>query len=81
MNDPRDERIRKAEALYQSTLRASLEPAHIGRFIAIDPESGTYGLGDEALEACLAAQQKGPQGKLVSLRIGYPATRFVGARL
>ena len=38
--------IELAKRLYAEQLRAVLEPQHLNRFVAIEPESGEYFLGD-----------------------------------
>lgn len=77
--EERIERTNKAEILYESTLRSQLEPLHKGRFVAIDVDSKAYFLGDSVKEACLLGSKSHPHAKFVCLRVGYPATRFVGS--
>lgn len=75
-----DSDIRQAEEVYRTRLKSLLEPAHKGRFIAIDLPSGDYFLGDEMLDAYKNASRKYPGRVFVLLRVGYPAARFIGAR-
>ena len=75
----RAERIRKAETIYASKLRTKLEPLYAGQYVAIDPNSEDYFLGSSLREACLLGARKHPRQKLVCLRVGYAATRFIGS--
>jgi hypothetical protein len=42
---------RKAMRLYQTKLKDLLEPAYIGKFVAIEPDSGDYFVGTRMAEA------------------------------
>lgn len=77
--EDRTERIQKAEAFFESKLRRKLEPLYMGQYVAIDPDSEEYFVGNSVKEACLSGVKKHPNRKLVCLRVGYPATRFVGS--
>ncbi len=46
-----DELVQAAELLYHTRFRSELEPAHNGKFIAIEPTSGEYFLGETLSEA------------------------------
>jgi hypothetical protein len=63
------------------TLLQELKEKHLGRFIAIEVDSGEYFLGDTAVEATRKAQAKHP-GKIFFLgRVGYRAAyTFKGRR-
>lgn len=65
--------------MYESRLKAILEPGRKGEFVAIDLPSGDYFTGSEALEAYRKASQKHPGRVFVIKRIGYPAVRRLGA--
>ena len=55
-----DEFVRRAEEVYASRLQAILEPEHIDKFVAIEPESGEFFLGRTLSEAMGAAHQSHP---------------------
>lgn len=64
---------RKAKRLYQTKLKALLEPTHTGRIAVIEPDSGEYFLGsriDETLEAAIVEH---PDKLFYIVRVGYPA--------
>lgn len=67
---------RQGQALYDRELRANLEAKHFGRFVAVEPESGKFWLGDTVEEVCHQARTAVP-GKLFHLiRIGSPTAHI-----
>ncbi len=69
----KSELARKAEALYESRLRAPLEAAHRDEFLAIEPESGDYFLGSNYSDAIQASRRAHPDRLYYCLRIGHKA--------
>jgi hypothetical protein len=63
-NSERLERLaEQGERFYVEHLRDVLEPEHIGRFVAIEPETGRYftgGSGSDALVAAHEARARSP---------------------
>ncbi|ETW97055.1 MAG: hypothetical protein ETSY1_24170 [Candidatus Entotheonella factor] len=53
MIDP-DSLATQVEALYIQRIKAVVEPAHIGEYLAIEVESGDYFLGATLVEAASA---------------------------
>src|SRR5262245_63743511 len=76
-----DELARRAEAIYEQRLRALLEPAHRGMFVAIEPDSGDHFLGKSVIEAMTAAEQAHPGRKTYVLRVGYRAANELARRI
>ena len=70
--------IDRAKQLYANRLRADLESQHMGRFVAIEPESRDYFLGDTIDEAVMAARSKYPSRLSYTLRIGQRAAFSMG---
>lgn len=64
---------RRGKRLYQTKLKAILEPDYIGMFAAIEPDSGDYFLGTRMIEAVLKAEKKHPDKLVFIVRIGFPA--------
>jgi hypothetical protein len=62
---------RKGQRLYQSKLKALLEPDYIGQFAAIEPDSGDYFVGERMSEAMLKAKEKHPNKLFLLVRIGF----------
>jgi hypothetical protein len=69
----------RAKALYEYELRNRLEADHRDRFLAIEPISKDYFLGDTFLSAAMAAKAAYPDRKSFVLRIGHDAAFHIGA--
>jgi hypothetical protein len=65
--------IDRAKRLYSERLRAELEPQHRNRFVAIEPETGEYFLGDTFDEAVKSVGAKHPTRLSHTIRIGHRA--------
>jgi hypothetical protein len=70
--------IDRAKQIYADQLRALLEPQHRDRFVAIEPESGEYFLGDTFDEAVKSARAKHPSRLSHTIRIGHRAAFQIG---
>lgn len=70
--------IERAKRLYAEQLRTVLESRHVNRFVAIEPESGEYFLGDTFDEAVKAARAKHPSRLSHTIRIGHRAAFHMG---
>ncbi len=70
--------IERAKRIYAEQLQAVLEPQHRGRFVAIEPESGDYFLGDTFDEAVRAARGRHPDRLSHTVRVGHRAAFHMG---
>jgi hypothetical protein len=68
----------QAREIYESQLREELERNHQGRYVCIEPESGSHFLGDTFDEAVNAAADAFPRRLTYALRIGHPAALHLG---
>lgn len=73
-----DEFVRRAEEIYITRLRAVLEPEHTDEFVAIEPDSGDYFLGNTLNEATQAARAKYPDRLTHAMRVGHKAALHLG---
>ena len=64
--------------LYDETLRQLLEPEHSGEFVAIEPRTKRYFVGETGLAALQAARRELPGKLFYLLRIGSDAAYRVG---
>jgi hypothetical protein len=71
--------IERAKRLYAERLQGVLETQHRDRFVAIEPESGEYFLGDTFDEAVQAARAKHPTRLSHTIRIGHRAAFHMGS--
>jgi hypothetical protein len=69
---------RRAKRLYQEQLQQSLESTNQNDFVAIEPESGDYFLGQSLSEAIQASRAKYPDRLAFALRVGHVATVDIG---
>ena len=70
--------IERAKRIYAEQLQSALEPRHLNRFVAIEPESGEYFLGDTFDAAVKSARAKHPSRLSHTIRIGHRAAFHVG---
>lgn len=68
-----DELVESGQRFYDEHLRNSLELEHTGRYVAIEPASGRYFLGDTGTQALLDARQVLPEGLFYLARVGHSA--------
>jgi len=68
-----DELVQSGQHVYDQRLREVLEPDQIGRFVAIEPETGRYFLGDTGTTALIEAHAAMPESLFYLVRIGSQA--------
>ena len=61
----------KGKAIYQR-LQAELEEKYLGRFVAIEVESGDYFVGETLTETDASAREKYPDRVFYVVRVGRP---------
>ncbi len=69
----------KAKQVYDAELKMKLETSHRDKFVAIEPVSKSYFLGDTFIAAALAAKDAFPNQTSFVLRIGHDAAFHIGA--
>ena len=70
--------VKEGQALYENHLKAALEPHHFGEFVAIEPVTGRYFLGETATSALVSARNAMPESQFFLMRVGYPAAHKIG---
>jgi hypothetical protein len=75
-----EEVVRRGEEIYQKDLRAVVEPEHIGKFLALDVETGDYEIDLSEIAVIDRANARRPDGARTRclLRIGSRATHQIG---
>ncbi len=71
----------QAKHIYEMELKALLEAEHRDQFVAIEPVSKAYFLGETFIAAAMAAKQAYPIRKSFVLRIGHDAAFHIGAAI
>jgi len=69
---------RRAKQLYDAKLRTKLEADHLNRFVAIEPDSGDYFLGQTLSEAIGASRAAHPDRLAFAMRVGHTAAVHLG---
>ena len=69
---------RRATEIYDTRLRLKLEAEHHHAFVAVEPDSGDYFLGETLSEAILAARKAYPDKISFALRVGHPSAINLG---
>ena len=70
--------IARGKQVYEEQLKSRLEPEHNGKFVAVEPQSGRYFLGDTDAEALIAAHEAMPESHFYVKRIGHHITHRLG---
>ena len=70
--------VDRAKQIYANQLQTQLEASHMHRFVAIEPESGEYFLGDTFDEAVKSARKKYPSRLSHTIKIGHRAAFHIG---
>ena len=70
--------IQEGQSIYDTQLRVLLEPDHIGEFVAVEPSSGRYFLGQSATAALVAARDAMPESQFFLTRVGRNAAHKIG---
>lgn len=77
---PRDETVRLGKDMYERIIRPQVEADHHGEVVAIDVDSGTWGIGDSARTAAERLRARRPGAiNILCERVGYRALRSFGA--
>ena len=71
--------IERAKRIYAEQLSAMLERQHLNQFVAIEPESGEFFLGNTFDEAVRSARAKHPSRLSHTIRIGHRTAFHIGA--
>jgi len=77
-NDSSETVAREARKIYEERLRETLERSHRDEFVAIEPVSGDYFLGQTLTEAIGASRSKYPNRLAHALRVGHQAPVHFG---
>lgn len=70
--------MKKADKIFEEASKKLL-PAHKGKLIAIDEESGDYEIGERALDACNKLIKRHPNKIFIVKRLGFDYAYFIGA--
>ncbi|HBB86358.1 MAG TPA: hypothetical protein DC047_01935 [Blastocatellia bacterium] len=73
-----DSVVEHGAVVYSTQLQAALESQHSGEFVAVDPSSARYFLGQTATAALVAARNAMPDTQFFLTRIGSDSAHKIG---
>jgi hypothetical protein len=76
----KDEFAQRGDAIYENQIRSRLNSDDIGKFAAIDIESGIYEIDPDQLVACDKLRARVPEAQIWMVRIGSPYVHRFGGR-
>ena len=77
---PKEEFARRGDAIYEKEIRPLLKKRDVGKFLAIDIETGEYAISPDELKACHKLRARIPDAQIWMVRVGYATTRSFGGR-
>ena len=84
MGHPRytkEEIAARGKAIYEQQIRNKVEPAHIGKFLIVDIETGDYEVDEDDAAASRRAHTKHPDGAFFGMRVGSRSSGTIGVSL
>jgi hypothetical protein len=71
----------QARRIYEERLRAKLEDSDMDKFVAIEPISGDYFVGQTLSDAIGASRRKYPDRLAHAVRVGHKAAIHLGSQV
>jgi len=72
-----DDLVERGYSIYRQKLVFVLEPSHLGEFVAVEPDSSRYFLGNTATAALVAARAAMPKSVFYLTRVGQETAHTV----
>jgi hypothetical protein len=76
----KEEFARRGDAIYEKDVRPKLKADDVGKFTAIDIESGEFALDADELRACNKLRKRIPDAQIWMVRVGYRYVHRFGGR-
>jgi 23S rRNA maturation mini-RNase III len=77
----KEEFARRGDAIYEKVVRPHVKDKDIGKFAAIDIETGTYVISSDELKACHKLRAQIPDAQIWMVRVGYRSVHTIGGSL
>jgi hypothetical protein len=71
---------KRGDAIYENDILPKLTANDVGKFLAIDIESGAYEIAADEMKAGDKLQRRLPEAQIWMVRVGYAAPRSFGGR-
>jgi hypothetical protein len=75
-----EEFARRGDAIYEKDILLNLTPRDVGKFVAIDIETGDYEIAADEMKAGDKLRGRLPDAQIWMVRVGYTSTRNFGGR-
>lgn len=76
----KEEFARRGDAIYEKDILPKLAAKDVGKFLAIDIETGEYEIASDEMKAGNKLRRRLPEAQIWMVRIGYASTRTFGGR-
>ncbi len=76
----KEEFASRGDAIYEQDIRLKLTAKDVGKFLAIDIETGEYEIAADEMKAGDKLLVRLPEAQIWMVRIGYAATHSFGGR-
>jgi hypothetical protein len=76
----KEEFARRGDAIYEKEIRPKLTAKDVGKFLAIDIETGQYEIAADEMKAGDTLRRRLPEAQIWMVRVGYTSTRKFGGR-
>jgi hypothetical protein len=76
----KEEFARRGDAIYEKDILPKLAAKDVGKFLAIDIETGEYAIAADEMKAGDKLLARLPEAQIWMVRIGYAATHSFGGR-
>ena len=75
-----EEPARRGDAIYEKDILPKLAAKDVGKFLAIDIETGEYEMAADEMKAGDKLRARLPEAQIWMVRVGYASTRSFGGR-
>jgi hypothetical protein len=75
-----EEFARRGDTIYENDIRPKLTAKHVGKFLAIDIDTGEYEMAPDELKACHKLRARIPQAQIWTVWVGYKSVHTFGGR-
>jgi hypothetical protein len=76
----KEEFARRGDDIYEKEIRPKLTAKDVGKFLAIDIETGRYEIAADEMKAGDKLRRRLPEAQIWMVRVGYTSTRRFGGR-
>ena len=71
---------RIGQELYNKEIEPLVEPAHHGKVVGIDIQTGDYAIDEDVMPACATVKERRPEAQIWIVRAGHPTLYKHSAR-